>query len=308
MERARYIFPLLFLLLTACEDQVAAPSRMEEPFSIFGIINPRLETQSVLISPVEPLLFDYPDTIDASVRMTALESGETILWRDSVIVGERGEREHAFVADFRPDFGASYQIEVERSDGALTSAVAHIPELVQVASDDLGSQTVHVSITGSSFHLLSIDVLYSVRYYSVGMEIADLCQSPPRTYVVSHTGRESETHDGYRVAINLALDHDEVMRQDAGNIVIRWRPGLTGFALMQLQVRLLVAEKAWDPPGSTFDATALAQPDVMSNVSNGYGFVGGGYNHDAAFLPSRGAIDATWFFDFLPRSEGENVC
>ncbi len=301
---------ILFPVLMGCEEDVAAPSRLDEAYSMFGIINPRLDTQSVVVSPIEPLLFDYPDSIDAAVTLTDLASGETTTLRDTTMVGERGQRDFAFLAAFRPEFGGSYRVDVARSDGAVTSAVANVPPEVDVTYDDSGSHIAHVSVVGDAFHLLSIDVLYTIRFFDTRF-MEDPCDSPAYTYAIPYTHKESGTEDGYRLAVDVAHDHSRVMALYSADRPIAWRPLVNGFALMQMGVRLLVGEEAWDPPGGTFDENALAHPDIMTNVENGYGFVGGGYNHDGDVVPSEDVVDATLFFDFVVRpGEGgdEKTC
>ena len=80
MTAARYITVVaccaaLIALTTGCEEDVASPSGVEGPFSLNGIINPRLETQTLLVSPIEDLLKPLHSLIDAVVISQDRTSG-----------------------------------------------------------------------------------------------------------------------------------------------------------------------------------------------------------------------------------------
>jgi hypothetical protein len=266
---------------------------------MYGILNPRLNTQTLGVSPVEPLLRDYTDSIDAVVTSTDMETGEPVRWTDSVVVGERGQRDHIFVATFRPAFGHTYRVDAVRSDGSASSALARIPSEVDVTAEDRRDSYIDIHIRGDGFHLLSIDVFYVVQFYSGDAD--DLCTSPGDAYAVSYTGKEDEVGDGYTVFVDLERDYGRVEAMYSADHVYPAVPGRSGLALMGMSVRLLVGDKSWNPPGGTFDENTLAQPGIMSNVANGFGLVAGGYNETAGVYPSEQAVGASPFFDFVMR-------
>jgi hypothetical protein len=292
----------IILACVGCEEDVAAPPDPQEAFSMYGILNPRLNTQTLGVSPVEPLLRDYTDSIDAVVTSTDMETGESVSWTDSVVVGERGQRDHIFVAAFRPAFGHTYRVDAVRSDGSASSALARIPSDVDVSAEDRWDSFIDIHIRGDGFHLLSIDVFYGVRYYHLIMTSKEFCEeSPADAYAVSYTGKEDEVGDGYTVFVDLERDYGRVEAMYSAEHVYPAVPGRSGLALMGMSVRLLVADKSWDPPNGTFDENTLAQPGVMSNVANGFGLVAGGYNETAGVYPSEEAVGASPFFDYVMR-------
>lgn len=305
-------YPGLLLLVLAlgtagCTEDVAAPSGVDAPFSMYGILNPRLATQTLLVSPIEPLLYDLPETIDAVVTSTDLETGRTTVWRDSVITGEQGQLDHIYHADFRARFGGTYRVEVVRSDGAVSAAEAHVPGLVDVSWKDLPPTYLDVYVLGENFHLLAVDVVYVVRWYEKFGDpdpAINPCEAPVGTYAFTYHDEILETEGGYRLRVDLDVDNERVLggyQLEFGPL--RWQPGRNGLALTGMEVRLLVAEPAWAPP--VFEASVLADPNVMSNVTNGLGFVGGGYNHDRRVFPGSELAGGTGFFDFLMRPPGQ---
>jgi hypothetical protein len=78
-------------------------------------------------------------------------------------------------------------------------------------------------------------------------------------------------------------------------------PFSNGLALMGMELRVLIGNESWIPPGGEFDPNVLVQPGTLRNVQNGLGFVGAGYNQDFALYPSQQSLDDTWFFDYMMR-------
>lgn len=300
---------LVLLSMLGCEEDVAAPSGLESPYSIYGIVNPRLPTQTLLVSPIDTRLTDYPAGIDAAVVSTDLNTGETITWQDSIATGERGQVDHVFTADFRPSFGRDYRVTVTRSDGATTSAEVHVPELVEVAADTDSEGNLDIVVTGAAFHLLRFDVIYEFHVYmrnSAGCAGDSLFLSRNMlAHAFERGGDEVRTGEGYRLRIDLEWDHHQLERQYNRN------PAAWGLALMGMGVRLIVAEEAWDPPGGVFDERTLADRDVMTNTINGFGLVAGGYNHERSVYPPEDVIVRTRFLDGFvrpPRGDCTTYC
>jgi hypothetical protein len=259
---------------------------------MYGILNPRLTVQTIGVAPIEPQLYDFPETIDAVLQTTDLETGETITWRDSVVTGERGQIDHVFVAEFMPEFGSSYRVEAIRSDGAVTSAVARIPELVEVTTRTDDQAELEIRVLGENFSLLDVEVTYLARI--VYWLEPKPCESPAVSMSFSYRGKGIETDNGFLVPINMERDHNDMELERAGHPA-------TDLALLGMRVRLLIGDADWDPPGGVFDANVLAHPDVMTNTTNGFGLVAGGYNHERSVYPSEEAVAATRFQDFIVR-------
>lgn len=300
---------LLLMGILGCEEDVAAPSGLESPFSIYGIVNPRLPIQTLMVSPIDARLTDYPVGIDAAVTSTDLETGETITWRDSIATGERGQVDHVFTADFRPPFGRDYRVAVTRSDGATTSALVHIPELVDVTADADSEWNLDIVVAGAAFHLLQFDVVYEFQFYelhSPGCAGDSLFLSRSAfAHAFEYGGEEIRFGEGYRLRIDLEADHRRLEHLYNGH------PGIQGLALMGMGARLIVAEEAWDPPGGVFDENTLADPDVMTNTINGFGLVAGGYNHERSVYPPEDVIVRTRFLDGFvrpPRGDCTTYC
>jgi hypothetical protein len=290
------LIPLILTLLVGCEDDVAGPAGVDEPFSMYGIINPRLKQQTLLVSPIEDLLYPLDSSIDAEVTSTDLTTGNEYAWKDSVVANETGQLDHVFWAEFRPEFGSRHRIEVVRSDGEVTSVVAEVPATVTIEEEDSGTRFHEVTTYGEAIRLIRVDVLYGVRGYIIGQDSL----GPYSTYTFSRTGEQEKVEGGWRVTVNLNTDY-EPMRSlyflDHGWILSN--PACAGLGLFDLTISLTIGSEDWNPPGGTFDPNVLVQPGTLTNVENGFGFVAGGYNEEHALYPSTVTLDETGFFDFI---------
>lgn len=68
-----------------------------------------------------------------------------------------------------------------------------------------------------------------------------------------------------------------------------------GIEQLLITVNTIIADDEWSPPGGLFNALELARPNVMTNVQNGYGFVGGGYRLHLSWQPELRFREAAGF-------------
>ena len=303
--------PLLLCLgLAACEEDVAGPAGTVEPFSLYGVFNPRLNMQTVLVAPVEDLLVSASgDALDAVVTSTDLNSGKTHVWRDSVAANAAGQLDHIYVADFRPGYGSRHRMEAVRSDGERSAVAIEIPGNVRIEESDEGTRDLHVRVLGfddEDFFLVRIEIIYDVAYYAVNKPDS-LCENPRRRYSISRKGAENKIDGGWEFTTDMNILY-ETMRSwyYIDTRIAFFNPSTDGLALLGLQLEVTIGESDWNPPGGDFsDDRVLSHPGTLLNVENGYGLVVGGYNDEAALYPSKRAIADTPFFDFLERGGGD---
>ena len=301
---------LLFLSLVACEEDVAGPAGTVEPFSLYGVFNPRLNMQTVLVAPVEDLLVSASgEALDAVVTSTDLNSGKTYVWRDSVAANATGQLDHIYVADFFPEYRSLHRMEVMRSDGAKTMVEVEVPGEVRIEESDEGTRDLHVRVLGlddEDFLLVRIEIIYDVSFYHISNPDS-VCNTPRKQYAFSRKGTEEEIDNGWEFTVDMNILY-ETMRSyyhDDTKIFFR-NPSRDGLALLGLRLEVTVGASDWDPPGGDFsDDRVLVQPGTLSNVENGYGLVVGGYNQEAALRPSKMAVADTPFFDYLQRGGGD---
>ncbi len=202
------VFLFFFLCVAGCEEEVAGPGEVDEAFSLYGVFNPRLLTQTVLVAPVEDLLVPSSgDPLNAVVTSTDLGSGATYVWRDSVAANATGQLDHIFLADFTPGYGSRHRMEVIRSDGKKSTVTVKVPRKVRVEDSDAGRQNLHVRILGrddEDFVLPRIETIYDVSFYDID-DSNTVCTTPRRQYVFSHKGTENKIDGGWELTIDMNI-------------------------------------------------------------------------------------------------------
>ena len=297
----------IVLFVCACDDDVAGPSGVDEPYSMYGIMNPRLETQTLLVGPTISSLEDYDDVIDASVTSTELSTGKEYVWRDSVVDGARGQIDHVFTARFRPEFGSRHHIVVRRSDGEISDVEVAVPGRVSFETLDERTRAFGVRVNGEDVRLISAEVTYGVRLYApLAMTPAGMCLSQPRSYFTLPLETREMSGGDWMMEWDLREQLFLIRSYYAQKHRVQFRPEKKAqIALMEMDLEITVGGPSWNPPGGEFDRHVLSAPQAMTNISNGLGFVGAGYNQEREHWPSEESVSDAWVYDFLMRPPGE---
>ena len=273
----------LLMATTACDDTFIDPfDNNDRFFTIYGFIDEAKNFEpgaehSVRVIPITrfPERIESPSddqaTIDAVVTSIEVQTGMEQRWAHSLEKLSDGTYAHIFRAAFFLQRGQTYRLEVRRSDGATASAETRVPSPRGIEATigppqvdpETGTitQDVHLTNTPSPW---DIDVIYRVG--------TDFTATP---YPLPYGRAGTPTEDGgWRFTIDITEDRKRLstlLGLEAANI---------RFPNMALQIRLL--DDQWTPPEGVFDPEVLAQPGVLSNVENGYGFWGsiGLYQHN----------------------------
>ena len=274
---------LLFLVLfTGCEEEVTDALDTALPFTIYGYLNPAADTQFVRVFPVSPVRLELAgrDPIDASVGFRNLETGETVAAQDSLVEFFSGRYGHVYFAPFKPEYGARYEIEVERSDGASSSATTDIPPEIESERQEPFTRfrienegfvpLLPMNLFGDDMRLLRVLARYEVELLNVGRQIVYI----PYEQVIE------ETSDGWYLEIDLAGDFGRIYESVAD---LRQLYGEDLIEFYRLDILPEVADPAWDPPGGEFDPIALVEPGTFENVENGFGFFGSAYRKEILY-------------------------
>lgn len=285
---------LAIFSLTACEDEVVAVTGTDNPFSMYGVISPQLDSQWVRVFPIEDRLVPAkPEPLDAQVVSTNLTTGEEHIWRDSIIVDFANQYAHVYWAPFAAMYDHSYRIEVRRADGANSSVMVTVPGRAELALGtpqvQAGSVVQPVLVDQAVPKLIEIYVDYRIAYRPTDRDqiVTDVVTVQ---YVLEHV-REG---DGWLIPVDLEDDYDAV----AGIVFDELEVGIDqtiGIILLSATTRLIVANEEWDPPAGVFDPEMIVEPGVLDNIENGFGFVGAGYRLQLEWLPPRNIIVASGF-------------
>lgn len=270
---------LIVWLVAGCEAGVDPVVGEERPFTLWGIINSGADTQWVRVFPINDSTGFKDDVdLDAAVASTDLTTGDRRMWRYRKTIEDDGDVRHVFWSPFRAAHGHQYRLEVERADGAVSSATVSVPQAVEVELDvKTTAASMPVFIRGDSLNLIGV----GMRYEATNLPpIKSLPEGrPPAPIVffpveVSYEGRGQRIPGGWRYSIDMERDVAEV--RDAYEVNCLVTEKFPDIALRRVEFHFIAASMAWDPPGGAFDPEVLISPNAFSNVENGYGFMGAG--------------------------------
>lgn len=276
-----------------CEESLAPREPFNEELSVYGLLTPDRDTQSVWVFPIEEFpTLGTPDAMnDVMVRSTDLETGEVIVWQDTVVQRANGQFEYLWQAPFRAEFDRRYRVEVQRAgDEAPAWSEVRIPPRVNVDIVHASRDTVAVEVIGDAFEFMRSEI----EYHILGRGRT----KPDTSYFRQYWGREESIPGGIRLIIRFNIDRFWVEAWYAAD----FQTGGTGICphfpaifLGDLRLHGLIGDAAWAPPGPAFDPYTLSQPGTMQNVENGTGFIGGGYRIDADLDVPEDAVRAACF-------------
>lgn len=98
-------------------------------FTVSGFLDTAADTQFVRVGAVRVSgLPGEEDGTDMTVQTTALGSGETHVWQDSLVRLDDGTTGHLFFAAFQPQAGETYTLVVQGTQDRRTEATTRIPD------------------------------------------------------------------------------------------------------------------------------------------------------------------------------------
>ena len=272
--------PIVALLLwSGCSDTIIDPFENEEKyFTIWGYLD-ELSTEHELrvitvtrfpekiVDPTQP-----EAQIDAEVYSVDLTSGVRRRWNHELAQLSDGTYGHVFRSNFLVDVKRTYRIEVIRADGKMTSAETRVQSL---DSDTLMVRGPVVWNADSSFAYQDVEIRDIASPWEIQATYRWRGGDQSFLLLIPYGRPGERTPDGgWRVRLNISADQPKVQESLDWAKSINMIPpgGAYGIVGMGFQVRIL--DKNWDPPHGVFDPEVLAQPGVLSNVENGYGFFG----------------------------------
>ncbi len=273
------------LVLSGCETSVDPIVGTEKAFSLYGVLQPRADTQWVRVYPIkEQLRPTPPDSLDVTFRSTELERGRSTVWHDSLIREDDGRYAHVYWSRTPIAYERTYRLEVTES-GGTTRVEVPVPEPAGLALREPQAEAapviVPVHVTRSVPRLINLEVEYYVQYDRAENVAGN---DPPTARLrVSYDGAQGQIDGGWVVPVDLSEDF-QVLRERLVNADL-WNSSV-GLVMRNMTLRLEVVNEAWNPPGGEFDPNVLVEPGAMSNVRNGFGFVGAGYQLKKQWTPS----------------------
>lgn len=290
--RPRLLLVLAFLPLFAllgCEEDVIGVLGTDLPFSLYGVLSPQLDSQWVRVYPIEDRLEPSVDEdLDATFISRDVQTGEELIWSDSLVQDAFGQHAYVFWAPFRAEYGHTYQITVRNSAGDESTVETTVPPATELIVQTPVRAATPVLVEGDAPRLLRVEVIYAVGYRRVrgGLESDEVS--------ISYAGLQQKVANGWIIPINLDVDFETVVDTVQRRIEAPIDRG-TGMMLNSIRLRLIVASEDWNPPGGEFDADVLVDPGVLTNVENGFGYVVAGYRREITWTPPDAVIEVSRF-------------
>ncbi len=285
--------------MAGCEEDLGLREELVEPFTLYGVLSPDLSFQSVRVytlNPTPELAAARPE--DIVFTSTDLETGERLVWNDSLVAGPRGQTDLIYWSPLEVEYGRTYRVEAMRkTDGAISYADARIPPQVTIRTEDVVRPEPQIAILRIIVEGERIRVLRPEITYEVIPEGERLSGSRSNVTIPHHSlGQPAE--EGWVIPINIWLDRLQVQ----GSLIEGIRP--FAYILNDVRVDMLVGDETWDPPFGRFDPELLANSNVLTNVQNGYGYVGGGYYTSGQLVPGCDLVNDAEYVcreDLLPQ-------
>lgn len=264
------VLVLVALMQTGCEETVDPVLSTDEAFSLYGYLDPTAEQQAIRVFTIDDILRPATtETLDAEVTSTNLQTGEIVVWRDSIITFRDQSVGHVFLADYKATHNTRYRLQAVRGDGRTATVDVLTPPDGEARVDKVVSARSNVIVTLSWSgvpRLIQANVSYFVRIpFSDGSDTTTV-------RVDIQSGRVRDNGDGtWGVTILPSTDIGMVFS------ILQIQPGRTPVFLDKIEAKVFVVSEDWESPVGSFDPELLVQPGTFSNVENGFGFVGGGY-------------------------------
>lgn len=276
------------LALGGCESDINPIVGSDMPFTMWGFMNAGADTQYIRVYPISgELITERSSEIDAEVFSTDLTTGEKRQWSYEKVQFDGDVTGHVFWSPFRAVYEHRYHLEVVRSDGEASEAKVTVPAEADFSVEVQDGKTVFVvRIQGEIPTLIGLKVTYN----SVNVPPTPRLESdpihPPVLFpvTVSYDDEVRRDGQGWHMTVDLVRDESLVRSEFRDHCLIT--PTVPNIWLQSIEFTAVAADSSWRPPGGTFDPNVLVVPGTMSNVENGYGFIGGGEGMRILWTPT----------------------
>lgn len=268
---------LLWFFTTTCEETFEPWEENDQyHFSIYGFLDASADTQWVRVMPVREDLFYEPKPIDATVTLTHVESGESVIMNDSLFAYAHNRYAWNFwtTMDVQPD--QTYQIVAERPDGKSSSSTVQLPEnfpvpvVTEAVNDDNVLERLFIHIEGVE-RLADVQTLFHVRFVQSGEEVLI-----PFSHLKDTTRRFPNDFD---IQIDILEEELEVNN----------RIGSSASTVEIFRKQIFVAAAGPDYPHfATIDEPTVFRPDGVTNIENGTGYLAGIVSKTIPYKSCRG--------------------
>ena len=257
-------------VLLGCTDSVDPVIDSGHAYTLYGFLDAHADTQAVRVFAIEGTLdLIRPAPLGAEAISTELESGTQHQWQETIVEFTNGRFGHVYWAAFRSAYGKTYRLEMTRSDDVQSSVEVTVPPVVDPILLD--------PTLGIGYAIIPVLWQHAPRVHDIRVSY----ETNMGTYDFEYPLDQEMRSDGVVVLIRFSRDAREIFRD-----LHRARRPVADLRLHEVRLTVLISSSAWVPPNGIYDPDLLIEPGVFSNVVNGFGFVGAGYDTLMAFDPA----------------------
>ncbi len=283
---------LIFLMLPAlgCEEDPKPFLGSEEPYTVYGFLNPRNDRQIVRVTPLAGSIGQIGvGAEEATVRTVHVSSGETRIWKDSTVTFSNEREGIVFFSDFTPEYEETYRLEVIRADGATSRVEVTVPKDITIRRlPDSDALAPRFFLEGTLPNLVKAGVQYGTYALQPQQPITLDAISFP--VAVSYKERAEEASEGWEYEVNYRNDYFEIQEAFENSCFSK-----QFISVLNIRFDFFVGDDGWVPPGGVFDAELLVSPGLFSNIENGFGYFGAGYPVSFNIIPSTTVMQRAGF-------------
>ncbi len=256
-------------VFSGCEEAVNPILESDRNFSLYGTLDMNADVQYIRVAPIrETLEQESAAPLAAVLTSEDLNTGRKLVWRDSVIFFSNGDIGHVYHAPLRLQPGHTYRIEVkDEGSEVVTSAETTVPELL---TPEVFPAALSGGVGGGIANGTQQVIWKNLERQPFRIELWYRFLSADRNPFVDirmpydPSNGSDPQNGGWQVSVNLGMDR----------LVLDTMTNVEEFPLLGLGLQVTVLDAAFVPPGGVFDPEVLVQPGTLSNVANGFGFIG----------------------------------
>jgi hypothetical protein len=261
-------------LLMGCSNTVEPFSPTTRHFAVYGFLDANADTQYVRVEATRPRPEEENRTnINLPVvRLTNVATNQVVVWHDSTVVLEDGGQAVLFWVAYRPLAGETYKLEVERSDGAVSTATTRVPDFDR---NEVGSPF-RTFVDTYEQVVLFTNVNRRPEKVTLNYQISYALDDEPFPITIDYNVFGAPSDDGWKINVRLTRDRERInSRLSIAPSQVLLLHGVS------MTIRLLSS-----------DWPLVESKDRVINIEDGFGFFGSAATHEI-----------TWQLDSLVATE-----
>jgi hypothetical protein len=267
----------VFIISSGC-DQTFQPLQENDKyfFSMFGYLDASADTQWVRVSPARQQLNLPPEIPDMLVTLEHLETGKTVVMKDSLFGGGSGFNYINYYTSMNIEPGQTYLLKAEQPDGKSSHVALSTPEdfptplfhLDTGIGNPLQLRNYQIIMSGTD-NIADVQTWWFIRIHSDDGVV-------DKKFTITYADRLYWV-TAYDDAYIVDFVYEEEVQAIMNSPIIRLSPDAE-VEVLHRQVYVARGGPEWNQEIRSLNDLIYAQLDVTTNVENGLGYMVGIYS------------------------------